>query len=103
MIWLSPLLLLWFYMAYSAAELAKERGTLTGFIKYAGYYPVLVIGGLLDVAINVVVCIVIFWDVPREFTLTKSVSRMKDADGHKGQFARWLRNELNSVLPGHCK
>jgi hypothetical protein len=68
-------------------------------------YPVLVVGVLCDVALNVAVGTLLFLDMPREFLLTARLKRYQSAPGTwRAKAARWVcKNLLNPFDDGgHC-
>jgi len=91
MIWLiNPITLLVVYIIYT-----RSSGL---FLKL-----VTVIGGLLDVAVNLTWFTVIFADVPKEWLLTKRIERLKSSSGYRGLLANLLCKLLNYFEKDHCQ
>lgn len=99
---------LWiFYLAIMALYRAKKENTISKVALILGY-PVLIIGAFLDLLINVIICSVIFLEVPREFLVTQRLTRhIKESKDYKQKIAKWIcSNLLDSFDPsnnGHCK
>lgn len=90
MIWLiNPITLLFVYIIYT-----RSSGL---FLKL-----VTVVGGLLDIAVNLTWFTVIFAEVPRELLLTKRIERLKKATGYRGWLANLLCKLLNYFQKDHC-
>jgi len=90
MIWLiNPITLLLVYIIYT-----RSNGL---FLKL-----ITVIGGLLDIAVNLTWFTVIFADVPKELLLTKRIERLKKYDGYRGGLANLLCKILNYFEANHC-
>jgi hypothetical protein len=99
MLWIfNPIMLLLLYIAYTwLYEARGKRKWLTAI-----YWPVLVVGAVVDVVVNVTWFTVIFWDRPREFLLTQRVERLKSKGGYRGWLAKHLCRLMNHFQPGHC-
>lgn len=99
---------LWlFYLAVMALYSAKEKGALTKPALVLGY-PILIIGALLDVAVNVTVLSVLMLEAPREWLVTKRLARhIKQGQGWRKSIAQWVcQNLLDTFDPdhrGHCR
>lgn len=92
---LLSLYVLWLlYLANMNLERAKKAGTIRPFALYAGYYPTLVVGGLLDIAVNVVIGSIVFLERPQELLLTKRLSRLIKTDGWRSKLALWVCKTL---------
>lgn len=85
---------LWiFFLAVMALKRARDEGTL-GHVAYKLGVPILVIGYALDFAVNLTACTVLFFELPRETTVTARLKRHKDDDGVRGRIARWMAAHL---------
>jgi len=90
MIWIiNPVTLLLVYIIYT-----RSSGL---FLKL-----VTVIGGLLDVAVNLTWFTLIFADIPQELLLTKRIERLKSSTGYRGWLANLLCKLLNYFQESHC-
>lgn len=86
--------LLWVcYLALCNVYRVKREGKLTK-LQLVIASPLLLFGGLLDVAFNLVVGTVLLADVPQEWTLSQRLSRLNDDQGWRGKFARWAGEVL---------
>lgn len=96
---------LWVYfLACMALERARNEGRLSKPALALGLC-VLWPGYLLDVAVNVTVCTVVFLELPREWTVSTRVSRLEEGDGYRKAVAVWVcQNLLNPFDPSgkHC-
>jgi hypothetical protein len=93
MIWIfNPITLLLVYIAYSKCS----KGSVP-------YYIAVLIGVPIDFVVNVTWFSVIFWELPKEWLLTKRVSRLKVKDGYRGKLAGLICKLLNYFQPEHCK
>lgn len=63
---------------------------------------VTIIGGIIDITVNLTWFTVIFLDVPRELMLTKRIERLKSTSGYRGKLAMLLCKLLNLIKQGHC-
>lgn len=91
-----------FYLAIM--NLLRHRGTLSLPAKILGW-PVVIVGVVLDVAINWCVASFVFISPPREFLLTARLKRHIREGGWRGKVALWVcHNFLNAFDPGgsHC-
>ncbi len=90
MIWLiNPITLLIVYIIYT-----KSSGLFKKFIT--------IIGGLLDIAVNISWFTLIFLDFPRELLLTQRIERLKSPVGYRGKLANMLCKLLNFFQENHC-
>lgn len=82
---------LWvFYLAVMHLKRARDNGTLSRPALYLGY-PVLLVGYLLDVFVQVVVASILFLDIPREWTLTGRLKRyIAGPEGWRETVAVWM-------------
>lgn len=102
------LYVLWiFYLAVMNLYRAYDAKTITKTALYLGY-PILAIGALLDLIVNVFIATVIFFELPRsgEWLTTKRLKRLKNDAGWRGKIANWTcANLLNSFDPhqNHCQ
>ena len=91
-----------FYLA--VMNLLRHRGTLSLPAKILGW-PVVIVGVVLDVAINWCVASFVFVSPPKEFLLTARLKRHIKNGGWRGRVAWWVcHNFLNAFDPGgmHC-
>lgn len=88
---LAPVIFTWYcwgmYLAVMALLREKERLSVETKV-FA--YPLVAVGYVSDVVLNVVIGSVIFLEPPREFVLTKRVSRLNNLDTWRGKVARWI-------------
>lgn len=64
-------------------------------------FPAAFVAYILDVLLNWTVCIVIFWDLPKEKTITERLHRYQD--GWRAKIARWVcEHLLNPFDAEHC-
>ena len=91
---------LWvFYLAVMNLKRAKEFGMLTRTAAALGY-PVLFVGLLLDVFVNVFVMTVVMLELPRETLVTTRLKRHnRYGDGWRKRFAGWLEPLLDPFDP----
>lgn len=92
--------LLWvFYLAVMSLSRAKKAGTLSK-TAYALGLPVLTIGLLLDLLINLLVMSVVLWEIPRELTVTSRLKRHhKASTGWRLAVVRWFEPLLDPYDP----
>lgn len=91
-----------FYLA--VMNLLRHRGALSLPAKIPGW-PVVIVGVVLDVAINWCVAPFVFLSPPKEFLLTARLKRHIKNGGWRGRVAWWVcHNFLNAFDPGgsHC-
>jgi hypothetical protein len=94
-----------FYAAVMAFKRARDAGQMAWPMKVFGY-PALFVGLLLDAAVNVTVCTVLFLELPREWLVTARLSRHILGDGWRAVVAVWIcENLLDELDPSgcHCK
>lgn len=86
---------LWvFYLAVMNLARAKRAGTLSKPALWLGT-PVLLAGYVLDFLTNVLVCTVVFLDLPRETTVTARLKRYAAGpDGWRLSVTLWLADDL---------
>ena len=97
---------LWlFYLAVMHLARARENGTLSRPALYLGY-PLFLIGYLLDVFVQIVVMSVLFFDIPRDWTVTGRMKRYINTEtGWREAVAIWMCSHLlNAFDPDgkHC-
>ena len=94
------------YLAVTALMRARDAGVLTKPAEQIGK-AVLALGYLADFLVNVVVCTVLFLELPREWVVTARVSRhKKSGTGYRQALATWVCvNLLDPFDPSgcHCK
>lgn len=105
------LLALWlldvFFLAVMSLFRARAAGTLSLPAKVLGY-PILLVGVLLDLLVNVVVLTVVFVKLPEDWMVTKRLYRYSQyKDGWRKATALWICSKLlNPFDPdqrGHCR
>lgn len=98
--------ILWlFYLAVMNLKRAKDNGTISKTALYLGY-PILFIGLLIDLVINVLVMTILFISLPQELSVTTRLSRHLQEGGWRGNLAFWFcSNLLDTFDPSgkHCK
>lgn len=97
---------LWlFYLALTNLYRAKRAGTIRSVSLWMGY-PILIVGALLDLLVNLVIMTVVFVELPRELLVTQRLCRhIKDGSGWRNKLAYWIcHNLLNAFDPSgdHC-
>ncbi len=93
--------LLWVhYVAVMRLQMVRESGQLTTGQKLLGY-PALVVGLLLDLLVNVLVCTLLFIEPPREWTVSGRLWRHSNAaPSWRQKLALTLRSGLlDSIDP----
>lgn len=102
---LSPWVLFVFYAAVMSLKRARDAGSLHWSLKALGY-PILYVGLLLDVFVNLLPCTLLFAEVPREWLVTQRLSRLKSGSGWRQRLAAFMcANWLDPIDPSgcHCK
>jgi hypothetical protein len=92
---------LWvFYVAVMRLKQVRDAGKLTIAMKVFGY-PLLVVGLVLDLLVNVCIGSVVFIEIPRELTLSSRLWRLSNgAPGYRQKVALWFRvNLLDAIDP----
>ena len=93
------------YLAVMHLKEARDRGELVGFVRYPSYL-VLAVGLAWDFFVNVTVCTLMFFELPREKTVTSRLKRHINSEGWRSTVAAWIcLNLLNRFDPSgnHCK
>lgn len=83
---------------------AKDNGVITKTALNLGM-PILIIGYLIDIAVNIVVFTMLFFEPPSELTCTDRLGRLANDGGWRGKLANWFcRNLLDVFDPSgkHC-
>lgn len=62
-----------------------------------------IVGGIIDIVVNVTWFTVIFFELPKELLLTKRIERLKANAGWRGAIAWRLCDLLNYFAKDHCK
>lgn len=97
-----------FYLLYTALLRAKRDGKLNTVSKLFGY-PLVAIGAVLDVSLNILIGTALFCEWPnyKRLFLTARMSRLIREDaGWRGDVAAWIcSNLLDAFDPSgkHCK
>jgi len=86
--------LLWvFYLAVMNLRRAKEAGRLTrSALVFA--LPILLLAIVIDVAVNLVLATLVFFDRPREWTVSERLARYLPAGGWRSRVAWWVALHL---------
>lgn len=92
------LLVLWItwimYLAYTSLERAHKMGKV-GKVAWTLAFPLVVIFWPLDVLLNVTLFSLLFWEIPKELTITSRLSRHhRDSFGWRYSLAHWFGAEL---------
>jgi hypothetical protein len=92
--------LLWiFYLAVMNLKRAKESGLLNKTSTVLGT-PVLIIGYLLDAFVNAFVMTFLFWEIPKELTVTSRLKRhILFGQGRRLRLASWFIPILDPFDP----
>jgi hypothetical protein len=84
---------------------AKLNKTITKTALILGY-PILLVGGLIDIALNITLFSLVFFEKPQDWMLTQRMARYRKTDlGWRGKLAIWMCNNLlNFADPSgqHC-
>lgn len=92
---------LWiFFVAGMRLKQVRDAGQLTSAMKVFGY-PALAVGLAIDLVVNVVVGSLLFYELPREYTLSARLWRhSNESSGYRQRVALWLRvNLLDAIDP----
>jgi hypothetical protein len=91
-----------FYVAIMHLRLVQNTEGLTLPQKVMGY-PLLIVGLILDVILNLVFVTVLLLDFPRELLTTSRFRRFRHDKGWRGRQVRWwCRHFLEPFDSGHC-
>ena len=97
-----PFLMWYLYCVVMALVSARDRspGTLPWPIRALGY-PALWVGLVVDLAVNVLICTILFLEFPRELTVSGRLWRISNAESSwRQRMALWLRvNLLDPIDP----
>lgn len=66
------------------------------------YKPIMYIGAVIDLIVNLSYGTIIFMDLPKEWLLTKRVERLKKGIGYRANLANLICKLLNHFQPFHC-
>lgn len=105
---LGALWVLWiFYLAVMSLFRAHANKTLSLPAKVLGY-PVLIVGVVLDAAVNLTILTVVFFERPYEWLVTKRLTRhIQNGAGWRYRVASWvcshLLNPFDPDQRGHCR
>lgn len=98
------LYLLWtLYLAVMNLIRARKAGKLSR-VAYALGLPLLALGGLLDVLVNLIVCTMIFLELPREFLMTTRLKRhIRSGTGWRFKVSKFICSKLlDQFDPSGC-
>ncbi len=96
-----------FYLLFTALVRARDAGTISRVSLVFGY-PLIAVGAVLDVALNITVGTVLFLELPhpKRLFLTARMTRLiREDDGWRGDLAAWIcGNLLDAFDPSgkHC-
>ena len=94
-----------FYLACMSLYRGHKQGTLTLASKVMGY-PIMAVGLVLDVAMNVTVFSIVFMELPREWLVTARLKRHIKQHTIRAKVASFLCEQLLSpfdVDGNHCQ
>lgn len=86
---------LWvFFLAVMCLQGARDAKKLTPWNTRIGY-SVLVVGWVIDFLVQVTLAALLFWELPRELTVSGRVKRLIDGgNGWRRAVAIWLRDHF---------
>ena len=86
---------LWiFYLAVMNLKRARDAGTISRVALVLGC-PVLAVGYVFDLAVNITVCSLLVWDWPREATVSAHLARLvRTGTPYQRTVSRWLAVNL---------
>lgn len=87
-----------FYCAVMNIKRVRDMGKLTTFGKVLGY-PTLVIGLVLDLAVNVLVMSIVLLEIPREWTVTSRLKRHQKSTGWRLAVVKFFEPVLDPLDP----
>jgi hypothetical protein len=87
-----------FYAAVMNIKRVRDAGKLTAVGKCLGY-PTLVIGLVLDLAVNVFVMSVVLLEVPKEWTVTSRLKRHQSSAGWRLAVVKLFEPVLDPLDP----
>lgn len=77
------------YLAVMALKRAKDAGVISKMALTLGY-PILFVGLLLDMFVNLFVFTIILMELPQELLVTSRLERHGKQGGWRGDFSRWF-------------
>lgn len=77
------------YVAIMNLDRARKAGKMTAVTWFLSA-PILVIGLILDVVVHAVIGTLVFWDLPREWTLSQRLTRYFHGNGWRQKVAAWI-------------
>lgn len=89
------------YLAYRALDYRWHDLTLATKVLAV---PIVFVGVIVDITFNFFLGSILFFDMPKEATLSQRVSRLKKGDGWRATLARWVCDSLLDPfqIGGHC-
>lgn len=81
------------YVVVMALDTARAAGRLSKTATVLGS-PVVAVGVLLDVVVNVTVASVLFMDLPRELLVSQRLKRLARGEGWRMRLAVWFDEAL---------
>ena len=89
--------LLWvFFLAVMKLRDVRDAGKLNGQAKYPAFV-VLFIGYAMDFAVNMIPATILFFELPRELTVSERTKRHRDEQTWRGAMSRWLRKGFLAI------
>jgi len=103
---IAALYIFWlFYLAVMSLYRANMTKTITPQAKFLGW-PIIVVGAVIDCALNLTFFSLVFFERPKELLLTKRMQRhIKLGVGWRCKLSRWIcQGLLNAFDPtgSHC-
>ena len=93
----SACFLLWvFFLAVMKLRDVRDAGKLNGPAKYPAF-AVLFIGYALDFAVNMILATIMFFELPRELTVSERTKRHRDEQTWRGAMSRGLRKGFLAI------
>jgi hypothetical protein len=92
---LATLYLLWiFYLAVMALWRAKRDGSISRPALWLGY-PILVVGAMLDVLVNLTIMTLLFAEIPQHWLVTSRLQQhINFGSGWRQKLATWICSSL---------
>ena len=93
----------WFlYLLVFGAKPRREAIKAKSKFAYYTLYTVAFAGYALDIALNLTVCTIVFWDIPYELTITYRLRRyLKTDNGWRYAVADWMCNHMLEIMDTH--
>lgn len=99
--WAGWLYWMWFLFV-GGIHILQKWDTLPWPSKVLGAGPV-VYAVIVDVVLNIVLISVLFWELPKEWTMSTRFHRHQEVPGWRAPISRWVcQNLLNPFDREHC-